>query len=58
MWVSVEKLDKIYCNLNGKKVLRNRLYLNCGHSILRLPSVRVGNRVGAKVSCPKCKGKF
>lgn len=57
MWVGVEKIDKLYCNKNGKKVLRHRLYLECGHSVLRLPSVRVGNRVGTKIICLKCKGK-
>lgn len=49
----IEKLFHI--NKYGeKRVLRKKLYLECGHTALRIPSRKEGNSVGSLVNCNKC----
>lgn len=56
----IVKVDKIFRidKFGSKTVWRKRVYLQCGHSQLRMPSTREGNSVGAYAICKVCKFRF
>ncbi len=51
--LNVEKLFHIN-KFGEKRVLRKKLYLECGHTTLIIPSRKTGIRVGTLVYCLKC----
>ena len=52
--VKVIAVDNLYQIGKDKKIWRKRLNLECGHSIIKLPSLP-STFVGKEVLCKKCR---